>query len=371
MNDRINQFRERLHLNQRMEEFMPNFRERMNQMRDMSNCFESQLEGRNFNFFNASMSLDSIANFYYQMFSNKTPNENSLTNLKDSIKEIVERCMNGTNYGAKFGFTELSDLSLEEIEKMNGVLTNVQLNETDSGRSVRASGKDAVCIRSGSVPDSFDWRQHGVVTPVKNQGSCGSCWTFATTASVESAYLIKKKTSDKSFDLSEQQLVDCAKVNGCQGGYSYAAMDYIQKNGQTAEGTWPYRGSDNRCPGAKSASAQITNYCVRSRLAYGGGMMTESLSDEDIKKALVFFGPLYITLNASPISQRNYRGGVFSDPSCSTQINHAVTLVGYTPNAWIIKNSWGPYWGESGFFQLARGSNMCGVNTEIAYPVVN
>lgn len=87
--------------------------------------------------------------------------------------------------------------------------------------------------------------------------------------------------------------------------------------------------------------------------------------------ALVFFGPLYITLNADTLGSRNYRSGVFNDPSCSTSINHAVTLVGYTPDAWIIKNSWGNGWGESGYFRLARGRNMCGINTEIAYPIIN
>ena len=94
----------------------------------------------------------------------------------------------------------------------------------------------------------------------------------------------------------------------------------------------------------------------------------EELTDENIQQALVNYGPLYITVNANPLS-RNYRSGVLDDPNCSTQINHAVLLVGYTDDAWIIKNSWGPNWGENGYFRLARGKNMCGVNTEIAYPV--
>nr|XP_027200595.1 cysteine proteinase 15A-like [Dermatophagoides pteronyssinus] len=95
----------------------------------------------------------------------------------------------------------------------------------------------------------------------------------------------------------------------------------------------------------------------------------QNLNDDDIQNALVTFGPLYIGVNADRLS-RNYRGGIVDDRSCPKQINHAVVLVGYTPAAWILKNTWGRSWGERGYFRLARGQNICGVNTEIAYPII-
>lgn len=192
---------------------------------------------------------------------------------------------------------------------------------------------------------------------------------FATIASIESAFLVKGRTTNRNLDLSEQQLVDCAQSNGCSGGFSFRALEYAQKRGVASEQTWHYRGGDNRCPSSLSTIARISDYCVRSRYNYGG-LKTENLSDLDIQQALVKFGPMYIVLNADPLSTRNYRGGVFSDIFCRPNPNHAVTLVGYTPDAWIIKNSWGANWGERGYFRLARGRNMCGINTEIAYPLI-
>lgn len=148
-------------------------------------------------------------------------------------------------------------------------------------------------------------------------------------------------------------------------------MQFVEQNGQTAESNLPYRARDNRCPGSKPEVAQIKNFCIRSRQRYGRGLQAENLSDEDIAKVIGNIGPVYGTMYASSSAVRNYRGGVIYDPRCSTRINHAITIVGYTSDAWIIKNSWGPRWGENGFFRLARGSNMCGINTEIAYPILD
>lgn len=207
-----------------------------------------------------------------------------------------------------------------------------------------------------------------MVTSIKNQGQCGDCWAFASCAALESSLLIRQKTTDTNIDLSVQQVTDCAEPNGCQGGTSFVAYRYILSNGITSDKNWPFRGNDNRCPGQLQPVAHIRDYCIRGRFRYYWNMPTEFLTEETIKSSLFNFGPLYIVLNADSLS--NYRGGIFVNPRCSKQPNHAVTLVGYTPNAWIIKNSWGSNWGEKGFFMLARGQNMCGINTEVAYPIV-
>lgn len=190
------------------------------------------------------------------------------------------------------------------------------------------------------------------------------------TASLESAYLIHHKTSDVNYDLSEQQLIDCVKRDGCHGGFAVTALQYIQQHGQTGEHSYPYRMEENHCVGGQQSIAHLNNWCVRSKFFYGGGLHPETLTDNEMQQALVHFGPLYVTFNAGTLGTKHYRSGVFDDPQCPDRINHAVTIVGYTPNAWIIKNSWGNQWGEQGFFHLARGKNRCGINTEIAYPIV-
>lgn len=245
-------------------------------------------------------------------------------------------------------------------------------------RGKRLSGDDPRCVADQeNVPSSFDWRDRNVVTPVRDQGQCGSCWTFASTDSLESALLINNKTDVpvNELNLSKQQLVQCAKFlgTGCEGGNSQMAFSYIQRRGVTTNEIMPYRARDGICPYFRSFPDRVSieNYCIRSQQRYSSSSLVESLSDQDIIQSLVHYGPLYIAINADPLSTRNYRGGVLDDPDCSTQINHAVTLVGYTNTSWIIKNSWGEQWGDGGYFQVARGKNMCGVNTEIAWPLLS
>lgn len=224
----------------------------------------------------------------------------------------------------------------------------------------------ANCDKTQKAPENFDWRSKNAVTPPKDQEQCGACWAFAITGSVESALILAGKGNSDNSDLSEQQLIDCVRDDGCSGGQSQDTLEWIKANGQTAECDWQYRADDNDCPGPLPVVAEISDYCVkRARFSFFGG---GNLKEDTIIQSLINYGPLYIALNGDGI--QHYRGGVYDSNSCSKHINHAVLLIGYTPEAWILKNSWGASWGEHGFFRMKRGKNLCGIQTEIAYPLI-
>lgn len=185
---------------------------------------------------------------------------------------------------------------------------------------------------------------------MKNQGSCGSCWTFSTAAAIESAYLIRRK---QSLDLSEQQLVDCAYwqgMGGCSAGTSYQGFSYVLNNGITSERYDPYRGYPFTCGYNMPPAASIRKFCIRGQNNYGPPAMSENLSDQAIISTLGYFGPVGVYVNADRI--QNYRSGIINDPYCSKQVNHAVLLVGYTERSFIIKNSWGTNWVSFSHSQL-------------------
>lgn len=134
------------------------------------------------------------------------------------------------------------------------------------------------------------------------------------------------------MDLSEQQLIECAKFlgTGCEGGNSYLAFTYLKISGVTSEANMPYRAADGLCPRFRTYGDEVSvyDYCIRSRNQYTFTASTEELTEEDMVKTLVHFGPLYVAMNANPLATRNYRGGVYDGADCTKSVNHAVTLVG-------------------------------------------
>ena len=215
-------------------------------------------------------------------------------------------------------------------------------------------------------PASIDWRTSGVVNAVKDQGQCGSCWAFGTIQACESAYAIKNK---KLFSLSEQNLVDCAtgECQGCNGGLESAALDYIlleQGGFLMAEEDYPYKAVEGTCKfdGKKAID------CVES---YRRG----KAGDEEYLKTLVgTVGVADVAIDASHWSFQLYTGGIYDEPSCiSTMLDHAVGCVGYGSengvDYWIIRNSWGPNWGEDGYIRMVRNKhNQCGVASDALVP---
>jgi C1A family cysteine protease len=200
------------------------------------------------------------------------------------------------------------------------------------------------------VPNDVDWRTKGAVTPVKNQGQCGSCWAFSATGAIEGWMVAKAGKS--LISLSEQQLVDCAKTagHGCQGGWPNKAIEYDSQKGACSEASYPYTAKDGTCK-------QCTSVVKPAGVSTGSG-------EASLHGQLANL-PVSVCVDASGGFQ-SYHGGVFSGP-CGTQLNHAILAVGDTSAYWIVKNSWGTSWGASGYIYMAKGKNLCGINNNLAW----
>jgi KDEL-tailed cysteine endopeptidase len=219
-----------------------------------------------------------------------------------------------------------------------------------------------------ALPTEVDWVAKGAVTPVKNQGQCGSCWAFSTTGSVEGAWFIK---TGKLVSLSEQQLVDCSAAEGnqgCNGGIMDNAFQYIIKNGGLCtEASYGYNGvTDSSCSKCTEA-AKISSFVDVTPKS------TQALM------AAVAQQPVSVAVEADGSDWQFYSGGVLTD-ACGVNLDHGVLVVGYGTDAsqgdyWKVKNSWGPDWGDAGFIRIGRGSKFddngeCGILMDPSYPVV-
>jgi len=219
------------------------------------------------------------------------------------------------------------------------------------------------------APTAVDWRPRAV-TPVKNQGQCGSCWAFSTTGSTEGAWVLQG--GNTLVSLSEQQLVDCSSAEGnqgCNGGLMDQGFQYIIKNnGICSEQDYPYVSAGGTSPGTCSASSCTT-------VARIDGFTDVPANDENsLLNAVGTIGPVSVAIEADQSVFQSYTGGIINDPSCGTTLDHGVLVVGYgTDNGqdyWIVKNSWGATWGEAGYVRLARNVNQCGISQQPSYPTI-
>jgi len=259
---------------------------------------------------------------------------------------------------AIYGITKFMDYSAEEYKKY------LAPGFTESLAPIPEAELSALNLND--IPTNVDWREKGAVTDVKNQGMCGSCWAFSTTGNVEGQYAIKH---GKLLSLSEQELVDCDTLDaGCNGGLPSNAYKSIETlGGLEAESDYPYDGKDETCNINKS-EVKVT--------VSGGVTLPE---DEALLAAWVAQnGPVSIGINANLM--QFYWGGV-SHPwkiFCNPQkLDHGVLIVGYGVDEkknepyWLIKNSWGPDWGEDGYYRIYRGDGSCGVNLMATSAVVD
>ncbi|KAL1131623.1 hypothetical protein AAG570_011237 [Ranatra chinensis] len=252
----------------------------------------------------------------------------------------------------------------EFVARMNGY--NRSLLHPSNGQTV--VGSTYIHPENIDLPKKVDWRTKGAVTPVKDQGSCGSCWAFSTTGSLEGQHFRK---TGKLVSLSEQNLVDCSKRygnNGCNGGLMDYAFKYIKDNrGIDTEKSYPYEGEDDEC-----------RYKPEMSGAEDTGFVDLPEGDErKLKYAVATVGPISVAIDASHESFRFYSKGVYYEPNCSSEmLDHGVLVVGYGTTSkgedyWLVKNSWGPEWGDEGYIKMTRNKdNNCGIASSASYPLV-
>ncbi|KAK9278661.1 hypothetical protein L1049_028234 [Liquidambar formosana] len=220
-----------------------------------------------------------------------------------------------------------------------------------------------------NIPPSVDWRKKGAVTGVKDQGQCGSCWAFSTVVAVEGINQIK---TSKLVSLSEQELVDCDTVEneGCNGGLMEYAFEFIkQKGGITTETNYPYKAEDGTCDDSK----------LNAPVVAIDGHETVPANDENALLKAAANQPIAVAIDAGGSDFQFYSEGVFTG-DCGTELDHGVAIVGYGTTLdgtkyWIVKNSWGPEWGEKGYIRMQRGisakEGLCGIAMEASYPIKN
>ena len=271
--------------------------------------------------------------------------------------------------------------NMHYVEKVNQLQSNYTLGVTPFSdmtedefkvyhmKSVAVSRSCSPYKPTGaSTPASLDWRQEGKVTDVKDQGQCGSCWSFSATGAMEGAWAI---STDNLVSLSEQQLVDCSSTfeygnHGCNGGLMDGAFNYAIQNGMCSESDYPYHAKQGEC---HSCDPVVSMTACSDVPPNDQVALTEAVAK----------GPVSVAIEADTRTFQLYTGGVITSDACGTNLDHGVLVVGYGDEAnipyWLVKNSWGPSWGEQGYVKIQRSSSsndpgVCGIAMQPSFPIV-
>jgi C1A family cysteine protease len=294
----------------------------------------------------------------------------------NSIKELEER-FDIFRENIQIMIHHNSDLSQNFTMGINQ-FTDLTASEFKSGyvRDLKTKVGSYDCKSYSSAatnaPMSVDWRTAGAVTSVKDQGQCGSCWTFSATGAIEGAWAI---STGQLVDLSEQELVDCATgykygSHGCNGGQMEGAFKYVIEHGQCSDSSYPYTSGISKTGGTCESCLELATMTSCSDV---------KPNDQISLKAAVAQQPVAIAIEADTKYFQSYSSGILDSSECGTQLDHGVLIVGYGEDAgkkyWLVKNSWSASWGDNGYIKIARSEStndegICGIAMDPSFPSV-
>ena len=266
-------------------------------------------------------------------------------------KDLLVAAHNLVDSGFKVAHNKYSDWTHAEYKRILGY------------KETTLPTASAVHQAGNATPNAVDWEALGAVTPVKDQGACGSCWSFSSTGALEGKYQIANKDL-KSF--SEQALVDCVKFSfGCNGGTQSSAFNYWKSHSAYLEAAYPYKAVNQQCGYDVSKADNV----------FTTGFTSVAASDANALKSALSKGPVSVAIEADTFYFQHYSTGILDNAvKCGTNLDHAVLVVGWGSEDgteyWRVKNSWNTTWGDKGYirFAIIEGDGICGVQMDALYP---
>lgn len=253
----------------------------------------------------------------------------------------------------KIGHNKFSDWAPHETARLRGFKMD----------HAKVAQMDTKVFDVEAAPSVVDWRAENAVTPVQNQGTCGSCWAFSAIAALEGEHAIK---SGKLLKLSEQQCLDCSKDGSCGGGFQSDCFDEGESENINTVEQYPYSGWKSACWAKTDGPVKVNDYAKLAK------------KSESQLKAAIAKQPVSVTVDAGSYPFMHYIEGIITDATCGSSLDHAVTAVGYGSedgqDYYLVKNSWGADWGESGYVRIGMngdGAGICGIQQLSLVPTTN
>ena len=279
---------------------------------------------------------------------------------RDYINKLNENSQNGVSYQENKFINHTSS----EFDELYKGLNRFQGNDKSNCVTFEVNEQDSMIS-----PSSWDWRDHNVVTNVKDQGKCGSCWSFSAVGALEGAWAI---STGLLYNFSEQQLMDCSRRYGnmaCNGGLMDKAFEYAIDNGMCKLEDVPYDAQSEFC-------TQTVKNC--EKVGHFSQCYEIPANNERILREAVYRSPVAVSIEADTKTFQFYKGGILDSSNCGTTLDHGVLAVGYGEEDgkkyWIVKNSWGADWGENGYVRIGRSDNedsegVCGIAKDASFVI--